>query len=62
MSIASLINVVVTVCKIKKTKRVLMQVRFPCGFDCDQCALTYGDISSDVCVRQKLRVTTKSEV
>ena len=62
MSIASLINVVVTVCRREKTKRVLMQVRFPCGFDCDQCAFTYGDIIFDVCVRQKLRVTTKSEV
>ena len=61
MSIASLINVVVTVCRRKKTKSVLMQVRFPCGFDCDQSAFIYCDIFSDVCVRQKLRVKTKSE-
>ena len=62
MSIASLINVVVTVCRRKKTKRVFMQIRFWCGFNCDQCAFTYGDIFSDICVRQKLSVTTKSEV
>ena len=43
MSIASLINVMVTVCRRKKTKRVFMQIR-PCGFDCGQGAFTYGDI------------------
>ena len=62
MSIASLINVVVTVCRRKKTKRVFTQVRFPCDFDSDQCVFTYDDIFSDVCVRQELRVTTKSEI
>ena len=62
MSIASLINVVVTVCRRKKTKRVFMQIRFPRGCDSDQCAFTYGDIFSEACVRQELRVTTESEV
>lgn len=48
MRIAILINVVVIVCKRKKTKSVCAYVRLQSGFDYGQNASTYDDIVPDV--------------
>ena len=59
---ATLINVVVMVCRRKKTNSVCAHVRLPSGFYCDEHAFTYDDIVLNVRGRQKHRVTTKAIV